>query len=65
MRKFPVTSRQMTTQERGTLDARALAEEAAHGDLSRIILVSPTIILVVNKPGFDPQSWPKTTWRKP
>lgn len=45
-------------------DARALAEEAANGNRDRIILVSPTIILVVNKPGFDPYSWPKKTWRK-
>jgi hypothetical protein len=45
-------------------DARALAEEVANGDLARIILVSPTIILVVNRAGFDPYSWPKKTWRK-
>jgi hypothetical protein len=45
-------------------EARALAEEAANGNKDRIILVSPTIILVVNRPGFDPYSWPKKTWRK-
>jgi hypothetical protein len=54
----------MTTQQHEQQDARALAEEAANGDLGRVILVSPTIILVVNRPGFDPYTWPKKTWRK-
>jgi hypothetical protein len=45
-------------------DARALAEETANGDLDRIIIVSPDILLVVNRPGFDPYTWPKKTWRK-
>jgi hypothetical protein len=45
-------------------EALTLAVIAARGDKDRIILVSPSIILVVNRPGFDPYSWPKKTWRK-
>jgi hypothetical protein len=62
--KFPVTERQMTPQEMMLKEAAALARETANGDLDRVVLVSHDIILVVNRPGFDPYTWPKKTWRK-
>jgi hypothetical protein len=64
MQKFPVNTRQMTPQEQGERAAMDLALETAGGDKARIILVAPDILLVVNRPGFDPHSWRKSLWRK-
>lgn len=65
MQKFPVTVRQMSPGEQQYKERLALADEAANGDRDRIIIVDENTTLVVNRPGFDPNTWPKKLWKRP